>query len=217
MKRLFAALFSCILITASLGAAVFADNIIGSHGGGNGVEDGVSEDAFPGDKNDLKGGYEGDINVKVNDVVHMYAVDITYTNPTYVLPTLTWDVNDLIYKTSGGNMTTTVDITITNYSDLPVVATAEVADTNKDDYLEFNFTTGTTQTVAAVIADATIKGTATTAKFSGALKSLDNAAIYNAVTYYTTGAGKDTATNVDGSVTIATYTITISKAATEEP
>lgn len=157
-----------------------------------------------------------DINVKVEDVTHKYAVDITFSFADLELGNLEWDVDNMRYNTANGGAlaNTTRIITVSNRSDLPVYAFATVADKDNNDGLTVaadTYSDTNRLTVAKATASTSIgsgKGTATTGELKVSLNSND----WNAVaSYYGT---KQLADNTKV-FAVATVTVTISKNATK--
>lgn len=157
-----------------------------------------------------------DINVKVEDVTHKYAVDITFSFADLELGNLEWDVDNMRYNTANGGAlaNTTRTITVSNRSDLPVYAFATVADKDNNDGLTVaadTYSDTSRLTVAKATASTSIgsgTGTATTGELKVSLNSND----WNAVaSYYGT---KQLADNTKV-FAVATVTVTISKNATK--
>lgn len=202
MKK-FLSLMLAGLMSASLfvvGAA--ADTVVGA-GGGVGTFDDTNSSG-------------NDINVKVEDVTHKYAVDITFTFTDLELGNLEWDVDNMRYNTANGDAlaNTTRTITVSNRSDLPVYAFATVADKDNNDGLTVaadTYSDTNRLTVAKATASTSIgsgKGTATTGELKVSLNSND----WNAVASYY--GAKQLADNTKV-FAVATVTVTISKSATK--
>ena len=111
--------FLSVLLAAMLLVSVFALNaaagVVGNYGGGNGVKDGVA---------DIPEGAStsGDVVLNLGTVNHRYAVDVTFPTMTFEVGGLTWNVNTMKYESGETTMSDqTLTITITNYSDLPVI------------------------------------------------------------------------------------------------
>lgn len=157
-----------------------------------------------------------DINVKVEDVTHKYAVDITFSFADLELGNLEWDVDNMRYNTANGGAlaNTTRTITVSNRSDLPVYAFATVADKDENDGLTVaadTYSDNSRLTVAKANASTSIgsgKGTATTGELKVSLNSND----WNAVASYY--GAKQLADNTKV-FAVATVTVTISKNATK--
>ena len=99
--------------------SVNAQNVVGTHGGASGIDNGV--ETIP-----AGAGASSPVNITLDEVSHRYAVDITFSSMEIAASALVWDVNDLKYViASGGDEVTdkTYDITVTNYSDLAVKMT----------------------------------------------------------------------------------------------
>ena len=98
MKKTLAFILVCALLVSAFTLTAFADKIVG---GADGVTDiPVNETS-------------GSVNVKVDKVIHKYAADLTYTDAVYALPTMTWNVNTLMYEVTGENLNADTTITIT--------------------------------------------------------------------------------------------------------
>lgn len=155
-----------------------------------------------------------DINVKVEDVTHKYAVDITFSFKDLELGNLEWDVDNMRYNTANGDAlaNTTRTITVSNRSDLPVYAFATVADKDNNDGLTVaadTYSDTSRLTVAKATASTSIgsgTGTATTGELKVSLNSND----WNAVASYY--GAKQLADNTKV-FAVATVTVTISKSA----
>lgn len=77
----------------------------------------------------------GDINVKVNDVTHKYAVDLTFSFGDLTLGNLTWNVKDMRYDVDKEMKNEIRKITISNRSDNPVYAYAVAKDSDTADHV----------------------------------------------------------------------------------
>ena len=106
-------------VCISAAFSVNAQNVVGSHGGASGIDNGV--ETIPDGA-----GASSPVNITLEEVSHRYAVDITFSSMEIEASALVWDVNELKYvSVSGGDEVTdkTYDITVTNYSDLAVKMT----------------------------------------------------------------------------------------------
>ena len=106
-------------VCISAAFSVNAQNVVGSHGGEHGVDNGV--ETIP-----AGAGASSDVNITLDKVSHRYAVDIEFSSMDIAASALVWDVNNLKYvSVSGGDEVAdkTYDITVTNYSDLAVKMT----------------------------------------------------------------------------------------------
>ena len=90
-----------------------------------------------------------DLNVKVTEITHKYAVDLIYSLSDLTIDgSITWNVNTMKYEVGGNNLEdTTRKVKVNNRSDLPVYAYATITNTNAADGI----------TVAAVNKDAMTK------------------------------------------------------------
>ena len=199
--------FLSLLLAGLMSASLFvvgasAERVVG---GTNGVV-GTFDDTNKG----------SDINVKVEDVTHKYAVDITFSFADLELGNLEWDVNNMRYNTANGGAlaNTTRTITVSNRSDLPVYAFATVTDKDNNDGLTVaadTYSDTSRLTVAKATASTSIgsgTGTATTGELKVSLNSSD----WNAVASYY--GAKQLADNTKV-FAVATVTVTISKNATK--
>ena len=198
--------FLSLMLAGLMSASLFvvgasAERVVGT-GGGVGTFDDTNKGS--------------DINVKVEDVTHKYAVDITFSFADLELGNLEWDVDNMRYNTANGDAlaNTTRTITVSNRSDLPVYAFATVADKDENDGLTVaadTYSDTSRLTVAKAIASTSIgsgTGTATTGKLKVSLNSSD----WNAVASYY--GAKQLADNTKV-FAVATVTVTISKNATK--
>ena len=199
MKRLLslalAVLMLCTLFTVNAFAAT--ETVIGGPRDNEATgEDGVTDFADHAS--------EGDVSVKVTTVTHKYSVDITYSDMEYTLPSLTWDPSELEYVAGTSDFDDKVTITLQNYSDLPVYATATFAyDSGYNQTKGFGFAFDATYTNVEIGA-ATIGAAGAPVNCFGRLTDCSTAEeISTAVNYYKS-LGSDT-------ITIGTYTVTISK------
>ena len=199
--------FLSLMLAGLMSASLFvvgasAERVVG---GTNGVVD-TFDDTNKG----------SDINVKVEDVTHKYAVDITFSFADLELGNLEWDVNNMRYNTANGGAlaNTTRTITVSNRSDLPVYAFATVDDKDNNDGLTVaadTYSDTSRLTVAKATASTSIgsgTGTATTGELKVSLNSSD----WNAVASYY--GAKQLADNTKV-FAVATVTVTISKNATK--
>ena len=154
-----------------------------------------------------------DLNVKVTEITHKYAVDLVYSLSDLTIDgAITWNVNTMKYEVGGNTLEdTTRKVKVNNRSDLPVYAYATITNTNDADGI----------TVAAVNKDATTKltvakatagsgsqnGTSTVEELVIKLTS-DN---WNAVAEYYAAQRLASANQATDTFRIATVTVTISK------
>lgn len=106
-------------VCISAAFSVNAQNVVGTHGGASGINNGV--ETIP-----AGAGASSDVNITLDKVSHRYAVDIEFSSMDIAASALVWDVNALKYvSASGGDQVTdkTYNITVTNYSDLAVKMT----------------------------------------------------------------------------------------------
>lgn len=159
-----------------------------------------------------------DINVKVEDVTHKYAVDLTFNFTDLTIGGLVWNVDTLRYDFADGKELTDSEqtITVTNRSDKPVYAYGTVTDGDANDYVTVAMKadvagkdTDNRLEVAKAIAGQAANGTAKEGTLTVSISSTKWADV---ASYY----GKKITESADPSVMtfkIATVTVTISKSA----
>lgn len=192
--------FLSILLAASMLAGAFcmnaaAVNVVGTHGQNGDASDGVAD--IPSDAST-----SGDVSLTLGTVNHRYAVDVTFPTMTFDVGELTWNVQTLEYDFGGTAMENqTLDITVTNYSDLPVAATGSVGPLSADATsagISLAMTQAST-TVAKVTAGENAQPVEET--LTAALTSEN----------WTTSIGTLVADGKSGSITIGTITVSIAK------
>ncbi len=213
LSFMLAGLMSASLFVVGVAAETTKTGVVGG-------ENGVSEDAFNTPVKD-----EGNnIKVKVNDVTHKYAVDLTFSFDDLTLGNLEWNVNDMRYdfKNAGeGDMPETVSrtVTVSNRSDMPVYAyatfvtpenlskdlTVAVAD-HGDAANKLEIKRATAGTTGSTSTDDTTKGKATSGNLTVNLTSQDWAAVANHYGDLQRANGDKATTFV-----VATVTVHISK------
>lgn len=159
---------------------------------------------------------DNNINVKVEDVTHKYAVDLTFNFTDLTIGGLVWNVDTLRYDFADGKELTDSEqtITVTNRSDKPVYAYGTVTDGDANDYVTVAMKadvagkdTDNRLEVAKAIAGQAANGTA---KEGTLTVSISSAKWADVASYY----GKKITESADPSVItfkIATVTVTISK------
>lgn len=128
MKKLLAVVLAVVMLATILAVSVSAESVLGSNTGV--LPEGFTSETAPGQ----------DLNVKVSDVTHKYAVDIIFSATTLTLGgSITWNVETMQYDVTDsaltGDQTSTVNIS--NRSDLPVHAYAAVTDAETADNITF--------------------------------------------------------------------------------
>lgn len=194
MKKLFAIILAVAITATMLAVFVSADKEVG---GADGV---TTFDPTSTGK---------DLHVKVSDVVHKYAVDLTFSFDDLVIGgDISWNVNTMKYDFTGVTpVDTAKTITVTNRSDLSVYAYATASDADADDGIAVTPATYSDTNkleVAKATAGTTGNGTATTDTLTINVTSTD---WQNVVEYY---AAKKANEGTDV-FKIATVTVTISK------
>lgn len=197
MKKILAIILSVAMIATMLAVSVSAAKEVG---GDNGVE---SFDPT------TTGGQ--DINVKVTEITHKYAVDVTFgLSDLTIGGSITWNVNDMKYDVEGTTLAdATQTIEVSNRSDLPVYAYATVTEADADDGItvtaDKNSDTNKLEVAKATAGSGATNGTATSAEINISITSAN----WNTVAEYY-AAKKLNAPDVD-SYKVATVTVTISK------
>lgn len=154
-----------------------------------------------------------DLNVKVTEITHKYAVDLVYSLQDLTIDgNITWNVNSMKYEVGGNTLEdTTRKVKVYNRSDLPVYAYATITNTNAADGI----------TVAPVNKDATTKltvakatagvGTANGESTVGELVINLTSDNWNAVAEYYAAQRLASAGQATDTFRIATVTVTITK------
>ena len=199
MKKILAIILAVAMLTAMLAVSVSAEQEVG---GADGVT--TFEPTTPTGE---------DLNVKVTEITHKYAVDLVYSLSDLTIDgNITWNVNTMKYEVGGNTLeNTTRKVKVNNRSDLPVYAYATITNTNDADGI----------TVAAVNNSAQNKltvdeATAGTGGNDGTLTvgelvinlTSDN---WNAVAEYYAAQRLASANQATDTFRIATITVTISK------
>lgn len=199
MKKLIAVLLAALMSLALFAVSASADTVVGDP---NGVE------SF----DDTENGQ--DINVQVNKVTHMYAVDLTFNFSSLTIGDIVWDVNTMNYTTTSTLENTTQKIQVDNRSDLPVYAYASVSN-DADDGVDVAVTTYNTSASRLTIEKATVgtglvSGTKTTQYLDVTINSSNWAEVVN---YYAKQMIDNDTINTATTYKLATITVTISKSA----
>ena len=198
MKKFLSVLFAAAMLFILLCVNIAADTtepVVGNHGGSGTVADGAT---------DIPGGSSasGDVTLNLGTVNHRYAVDVTFPVMTFDVGGLTWNVNTLTYDMNGTAMSDkTLTITVTNYSDLPVVATGAVGSLDGDATSAGISLTMTPEKTTANVSAVTPGGTEQTATLEASLTSAN----------WTDSVNKLVASGKTDSITIGTITVTIAK------
>lgn len=201
MKKLLAVLLTLTMLVTLSAFGASADNVNGSTTG-----------VLPGDFTTENVGGEN-LNVKVTQVTHKYAVDIVFSlSDLEIGGTITWNVKDLKYDVVGG--LTGVQkrhITVSNRSDLPVYAYATISNTDNADGItvtaEKDSATNKLTIAKATAGVGGANGTNTTGDLAINLTSDD----WNAVAEYYAAKRLNSPDQATDTFRIATVTVTISK------
>ena len=197
MKKFLSLILAVFMIASVFAVNVSAETVVGNTDGVNTFDPTTT------------GGQS--INVKVEDVTHKYAVDVTFSLEDLTLGgTITWNVNTMKYDiadTTAANTSST--ITVSNRSDLPVYAYATMTDTDAGDSITVSADKDSAikklTVEKATPGTGSSNGTATEGNITISITSTDWESV---ATYYGNkrleDMGRDT-------FTIANVTVTISK------
>ena len=201
--------FLSLLLAGLMSASLFvvgasAERVVGGTDGAVGTFDDTNKGS--------------NINVKVENVTHKYAVDLTFNFTDLTIGGLVWNVDTLRYDFADGKELTDSEqtITVTNRSDKPVYAWGTVTDGDKNDYVTVAMKadvagkdTDNRLEVAKATAGQAANGTAKEGTLTVSISSTKWADV---ASYY----GKKIIESADPSVMtfkIATVTVSISKSA----
>ena len=199
MKKILAIILAVAMLTAMLAVSVSAEQAVG---GAAGVT--TFEPTTPTGE---------DLNVKVTEITHKYAVDLVYSLSDLTIDgNITWNVNTMKYEVGGNTLeNTTRKVKVNNRSDLPVYAYATITNTNDADGITVAAVNNSAQNKLTVD-----KATAGTGGNDGTLTvgelvinlTSDN---WNAVAEYYAAQRLASANQATDTFRIATITVTISK------
>ena len=203
MKKFFAILLTVAMLATVLAVSVSAIMHEGVVGGADGVPT-FDTKTTPGEN----------LNVKVSDVTHKYAVDVLFSLDDLTIGgTITWNVNTMKYEVADTTLTTdqTRTVTVSNRSDLPVYAFATVKDYDAGDGItvaaEQNSATNKLTIAKATAGTALANGTST----KGDLIIHVNSDNWNEVAEYYAAKRLNSTNQATDTFTVATITVTISK------
>ncbi len=199
MKKILAIILAVAMLTAMLAVSVSAEQEVG---GADGVT--TFEPTTPTGE---------DLNVKVTEITHKYAVGLVYSLSDLTIDgNITWNVNTMKYEVGGNTLeNTTRKVKVNNRSDLPVYAYATITNTNDADGITVAAVNNSAQNKLTVD-----KATAGTGGNDGTLTvgelvinlTSDN---WNAVAEYYAAQRLASANQATDTFRIATITVTISK------
>lgn len=208
MKKILAVVLAVAMFATILAVSVSAKNVMKESvvGGSDGVTTFDPTTTTPGE----------DLNVKVSDVTHKYAVDVVFSLDDLTIGgTITWNVNTMKYEVKGttldNNTTITRTVTVSNRSDLPVYAFATVTDQDAGDGItveaEKDSATNRLTIGRATAGTAAANGTPTKGVLTINVKSGD----WGAVAEYYAAKRLASENQATDTFRIATVTVTISK------
>lgn len=198
MKKILAIILSVAMIATMLAVSVSAadkQTVVGDNGGTTDFAQTTTNGQ--------------DINVKVNNITHKYAVDVTFSLSDLTIGSITWNVDDMKYDVAESTLKKTEQtIEVSNRSDLSVYAYATVADTETNDGItvtaDKDSAENRLEVVKATAGSGSTNGTATTGSITVTIDSTD----WDAATAYYV---KKMAESDTDTFKIATVTVTISK------
>lgn len=199
MKRILAIIISVAMIATMLAVSVSAEKEVG---GDNGVLT-FEPTTPPGE----------DLNVKVTEITHKYAVDLVYSLQDLVIDgAITWNVNTMKYEVGGNSLeNTTRKVKVYNRSDLPVYAYATISNTNDADGItvtaEKDSATNKLTIAKATAGVGASNGTSTVEELVINLTSAN----WNTVAEYYAAQRLASANQAADTFRIATVTVTITK------
>lgn len=199
MKRILAIIISVAMIATMLAVSVSAEKEVG---GDNGVLT-FDPTTPPGE----------DLNVKVTDITHKYAVDLVYSLQDLVIDgAITWNVNTMKYEVGGNTLKDdTRKVKVYNRSDLPVYAYATISNTNDADGItvtaEKDSATNKLTIAKATAGVGASNGTSTVEELVINLTSAN----WNTVAEYYAAQRLASANQATDTFRIATVTVTITK------
>ncbi len=199
MKRILAIIISVAMIATMLAVSVSAEKEVG---GDNGVLT-FEPTTPPGE----------DLNVKVTEITHKYAVDLVYSLQELVIDgAITWNVNTMKYEVGGNSLeNTTRKVKVYNRSDLPVYAYATISNTNDADGItvtaEKDSATNKLTIAKATAGVGASNGTSTVEELVINLTSAN----WNTVAEYYAAQRLASANQATDTFRIATVTVTITK------
>lgn len=202
MKKILAVVLAVAMLATILAVSAGADSVIGSS---TGVlpENFTTSETTPGEN----------LNVKVSEVTHKYAVDVVFSFTELTIGgTITWNVDTKKYDVAGTTLSDqTRTVTVSNHSDLPVYAFATVTDQETDDGItvtaEKDSATNRLTIGRATAGTAVANGTPTQGDLTINVKSGD----WGAVAEYYAAKRLASANQATDKFRIATVTVTISK------
>lgn len=199
MKKILAIILAVAMLTAMLAVSVSAEQEVG---GADGVT--TFEPTTPTGE---------DLNVKVTEITHKYAVDLVYSLSDLTIDgNITWNVNTMKYEVGGNTLeNTTRKVKVNNRSDLPVYAYATITNTNDADGITVAAVNNSAQNKLTVD-----KATAGTGGNDGTLTVGElvinlTSANWNAVAEYYAAQRLASANQATDTFRIATVTVTITK------
>ena len=123
MIKLISIILSLALVACMFAMNVGAAKVVGNHGATGSVNDGDTD--IPANSS-----LSSNVTLTVGTVNHRYAVDVTFQTMAINAGDVTWNVTTAKYELANVVTATSWDITVVNYSDMEVTATADITETN---------------------------------------------------------------------------------------
>ena len=202
MKKFFAILLTVAMLATVLAVSVSAVMHEGVVGGADGVLT-FDPTTTPGEN----------LNVKVSDVTHKYAVDVLFSLDDLTIGgTITWNVNTMKYDVTGTTLeNTTRTVTVSNCSDLPVYAYATVTDSDANDFITVTADNNSAESKLTIAKAKAGIGGAEGTSTTGYLTIRVNSGDWNAVAEYYAAKRLNSTNQATSTFTVATVTVTITK------
>ena len=201
MKKILAVVLAVAMLATILAVSAGAESVLGSNTGV--LPDNFTTETAPGQ----------DLNVKVSDVTHKYAVDLVYSLEELTIGgNITWNAETMKYDVNGTPLTnSTRTVKVSNRSDLPVHAYATISNTDDADGItvtaDKDSATNKLTIAKATPGNAANDGTPTTGNLTINLTSNN----WNAVAEYYAAARLATPNQATDTFRIATVTVTVTK------
>ena len=201
MKRILAIIISVAMIATMLAVSVSAESVLGSNTGV--LPDNFTTETTPGEN----------LNVKVSDVTHKYAVDVVFSLDVLTIGgTITWNVNTMKYEVANTTLEdTTRTVTVSNCSDLPVYAYATVTDSDANDFITVTADNNSAESKLTIAKAKAGIGGAEGTSTTGYLTIRVNSGDWNAVAEYYAAKRLNSTNQATSTFTVATVTVTITK------
>ncbi|MBO5023734.1 MAG: hypothetical protein J6D11_05450 [Clostridia bacterium] len=125
MKKLISIILSLALVACMFAMNVGAALVVGDNDSNTALSAGDGATDIPANSS-----LSSDVTLTVGTVNHRYAVDVTFQTMAINAGDVTWNVTTAKYELANDVTATSWDITVVNYSDMAVTATAAITETN---------------------------------------------------------------------------------------